>query len=58
MRAATAGYGANVYFGLAELCVGRCEEDVRHQRELAPPAELPAGEEEKKGIEGDDVRQR
>lgn len=33
-------------------CVGRCEEDVHYQRELAPAAELPAGEEGRKGRRG------
>ena len=40
LRAATASDRADVHLGLAELGVGRREEYVCHQRELAPASEL------------------
>src|SRR5712671_2308990 len=40
LRAAAAGDRADVHLGLAELGVGRREEYVGHQRELAPASEL------------------
>jgi len=40
LRTATAGDRADVHLGLAELGIGRREEYVCHQRELAPASEL------------------